>query len=529
MKRLITMSAVAAATLLGSACGGSSGNTNVSLVQLVGTVTTGTTVGPAMKASVAALASTANQVWAMPVAEMQGANIDRLNLLLRQAAILDGSGNFTFNLKKTITIEDVVAVMPSAAGQFPAGTVFNVNWLLVLVDNTTTPPTPVSVVELQGDIAGEGLVAIPLSAFSKNNLDLGTIDAQTGASTTTVSGLAADLSLSSSHLSSLVRTNRILKKIMDIIRNCDLATGDCYEARQSYVFMGNYDNLIDLANYDTAGSYSGYQLYFDVTDYFDKTDFDGICPGTGSATVQYHLTPPGPVEVLGITYDLANPFDSGAEAGELKEINDGAYTQCFKNPLPLYVRRDNAATSQDWSLQFITGDEADQVTDDTPLGFWTLSRKSSGETDYTNLAQFEFAIGNPVDSEGHPVVFVPAVRFDTDGLTPTGLTTLNVKWYQYIGAGYVEITDTTLLTSLLGSFQISLDDMDGIIGATDRRSAQQNGIPFSTSSIDVSDLDSKGKFLYDYSLEDQYNLDYFGISYGFAGQSFRFAWRPVHP
>jgi hypothetical protein len=298
-----------------------------------------------------------------------------------------------------------------------------------------------------------------------------------------------------------------------------------HTGRQSFVFMGDYDNLIDPADYDRAGSYSGYQLQFDVADYFDKSDFDGICPGAGMASVQYRLAPPGDVEVEGSTYNAASPFDSGTGAGTVTFINDGAYSQCFKPGVPLYVREDSATDG--WGLQFITGDEASQLTQDMPFGSWSLSRKGSGAPGFTELAQFQFALVNPVDAGGHPVVFVPAVRFDTDGTADQGLTTLHVKWYQWVGVGWVEITDTDLLTALIGDYGISLDDFDGITGNTDRRSAQGHGITAGTTSIDVSDLDGKGVFYYADVGPARYHLDYFGVSYEFAGQSFRFAWRPV--
>jgi hypothetical protein len=47
---------------------------------------------------------------------------------------------------------------------------------------------------------------------------------------------------------------------------------------------------------------------------------------------------------------------------------------------------------------------------------------------------------------------------------------------------------------------------------------------FDTQTLDVTNLEGKGKFYYDYTGTDKYNLDYVGISYMFGSQSFRFAW-----
>jgi hypothetical protein len=212
-------------------------------------------------------------------------------------------------------------------------------------------------------------------------------------------------------------------------------------------------------------------LYFRLTDYFDKTDFDGICPASGPATVEYQLTPPGPITVEGATYDSTTPLSTGTTSTvNPSDLNGGAYTQCFKNGAPLYLRKDNSPTSNSWDLQFVTGDQPNMLISSTPPGDWVLSRKGNGESGFTDLSRFEFSLAHPVDASGFPIVFVPAIRFDTDG--SDGLTILYVKWYQNDGAGtFVEVTDTALLDSLMGGFEVSMDDMSGTASDPTRRSA----------------------------------------------------------
>ncbi len=492
----------------GAAPGPVSGNS----VQLTGSIASATGAS-GLKAARAA-AGPADTVWAIPIAKIQGANIDVVNFILKKTSTIDGSGNFTFTLEKTISLADILAKVPDmdTTGMDP-NAVFDVDWMLVQMAGAT----PVGMISLQGDATYDNLLSIPLSAFTPGTMNIGTVDGTSGVATLSVSSLASDLTMTASSLAALSRTDDVLSAMKDVIRNCDLATNKCITATQSFVFMGDYANIIDPTTFDQAKTYTGYQIYFQVNDYYDKSDFDAICPGSaGPVTLEYTLTPPGPISLQTVTYDTTNALSTSlTDTGNPTPSGDNSETRCFKNNL--YLTKDNNASY--WALQFITGDLAEQLTTDTPAGDWVLKRNNS------EIGRFEFALAKPVDANGNPIVFVPAIRFDTDGTADKGVTTLHVKWYQYNGTGYVEITDAVLLNSLLGSYEISLDDENGITGNTGLRRAQQWGIDFSVNTIDVSNLDGLGPFFYDYPNADKYKLRYAGISYLFGGQSFRFVWR----
>lgn len=509
--------------LIGSACSGEgtggsipSGETS-SKVELSGTISA--TAGKPGAAKVSNAVGSVSEVWAVPIAKMQGANIDSVNLMLRKTTTIDGSGSFSFELEKTITLAEILERVPTldTNGMSP-DEVFDVDWLLIQMSGTS----PLNVVELKGDATYDGMLTIPLSDFSAGSINLGAISSTDGVAALSVSGIADDVTLSAGDLASIARSDDILGTVTDIIRNCDLSVNKCLKAQQSFVFTGDYSMLTDRINYSIADSYSGYQFYFDVTDYFDKTDFDGICPVSGPVAVEYQLAPPDLITISSVTYGPSNPLSTGATlTGSRSDINDGAYTECFKNQEPLYLRKDN--NSADWNLQFITGDDPAQLTTATPAGDWVLSRKGNGESSFTEIGRFEFALAKPIDDSGKPIVYVPALRFKTDAYN--GLTTLYIKWYQYIGTGYEEVTDGSLLDSLMGGFEVSMDDNSGIASDPSRRSVHQNNISFSTTSMDVSNLDGKGMFYYNDPMNTtKYNLDYIGISYQYGGQSFRFAW-----
>jgi len=511
------LAAFLAAAVAGCGGGGSDGGTTnggsgeTSKVTLTGTIT----VAPAASAARAAGVATPDAVWAIPVAKIQGLNIDPVNLKLRKTSSIASDGGFSFELSKTITIEEVEAVAPEVNGQFPAGTTFDVDWLLVLMSGET----PLGVIALQGDTSFDELVSLPISVFDAVRMDLGSVDPSNGTAALSVGGIAGDLNLAADSLAALARSDDILRVIQDVIRNCDLSTGRCISARQSFVFMGDYTAITDTVSFDRADTYTGYQFYLDLSDVYDSTDFDGMCPTSGAAAVEYRLTPPGAITIEGSTYDVSTPLATGSASGSPQDINNGAATECFKTGQPIYLRK----SSTDWQLQFITGDTASQLTTVMPAGDWILGRKGTGESAFTEVARFEFDLASPVDANGNPIVVVPGVRFETGANGE--LTTLHVKWYRYTAGGYVEVTDTAFLQSIIGGFGISLDDFDGTTGSSGRRSAQQNDIGFATASIDVSDLDGNGPFYYNSSDPARYNLDYFGISYQFGGQGFRFAWR----
>ncbi len=489
------------------------GNASTTSVQLSGTIAGAG--GAAAFRSMSAAPPVTDAVWAVPIAKMQGANIDPVNFMLRKTSAISTGGTFSFTLEKTMTMAEIKAKVPTIdAGGYADSTVFDVDWMLVKMAGVS----PVGVIALQGDATYDTLLSIPLSAFTPTTLQIGTVDATSGVATLSVSSLASNVTMSASSLVAMARMDDILGTIKDVIRNCDIANNKCKSAQQSFVFTGVYSALAGTAAYDIGGKYEGYQLYFDLNDYYTKTDFDAICPISGPPTVVYTLAPPQPLSVQSVTYSIGSPLTTGATAtGVRSDLNSGAYTQCFKNTEPLYFRKSN--TTNDWHLQFVTGDRASQLITAFPSGDWVLSRNS------TTVAVFEFSLAKPVDASGKPIIIVPAVQLVLDGTVDKGINAINVRWYQWSGTAYVQVTDTALLNSLMGGFEISMDDMYGITGDTNRRSLQTNGIDFATSTIDVSaPSDGKGKFHYNSLSTSIYNLDYMGVGYQFGGQSFRFAW-----
>ena len=490
-------------------------STKGSGVHLTGSVGSGSPVSGFFNMRFAAPVTTA--VWAMPIAKIGGANIDSMSFMLRETSTLT-SGNFSFDLRKSITVAEIKAKFPGMDFTGYADTAaFDVDWMLVQMAGTT----PLNVIQLKSDATYSSLITIPLSAFTSSVLDIGAVNS--GAAALTVGGIASSLTLTSSSLVALARADDILGTITDVIRNCDVSDNLCISAEQGFVFMGIHSAISTTEN--RADSYSGYQLHFQLQDKYSKTDFDGICPGAaGPPTIEYTLTPPQPISLNSATYSVLTT--SLTSTGDPSILSNGTdtYTNCFKDNL-INLRKNNAAASNDWYLSFGTGDMASNLITDTTAGDWVLSRNTS--TGLTGeVGRFEFALAKPVDGAGMPIVFVPAIMIDLDGTGDKGITTLHIKWVQYSGSGYVEVTDAALLNSLMGGFDVYLIDDNGIDSAPGSRWASKNGIDFGTHTIDISDLDGKGKFYYQYTADNtKYKLDYIGVGYRFGGQNFRFAWR----
>lgn len=506
----------------GGTGGGTGGGVTPSGVLLTGTVASGGSGLSGVDLRYGTLAGGPggpNEVWAIPIAKMQGANIDPINVMLRETKPLPADGKFEFDLAKTITAAEVKAKVPSVdLSGIPDDYAFDVDWLIVTVDTTSSPVRVVSQVRL-GPEGGYGdLFALPISGFKtgENALDLGTIGSD-GEAATTTAVMESKTTLSSDSLKTLARADDIMQALKDIVRNCDVSTSKCYSARQSFAFKGEYAAL--ASGYARAVNYSGYQLYFDLNDYYDTTDFDAVCAGT----LVYTLTPPGDVTVAGTTYNSTNPMSTG-DSSATPEARGSDEMVCSKNGTFLSKRKNSGGEWASWQLQYITGDSATELTADMPAGDWVLKRDGSA------IASFEFRAANPIDADGKPIVFVPAVRLlnNTGNTVSAGekIQTVAVKWYRWdsASADYVEISgaDLALLDDLAESFDLGMADFNGKTGNTSQAYPRVDGRSFQhDTSIDVSSWD----FYYDYGSEDQYNAAYVGLSYQFGGQSFRFVWR----
>lgn len=506
---------------------GSGGNgSNIEGVHLTGKLS-GLSGSQSILKGIAQAQATPNHVWAIPIAKIQGANIDPINVYLRQSETFSSDGSFSFVLPKSITVQELKSKFPDIElpPDIPDSYSFELDWLIVTVDTTTNPVTVLDMIQLTGNSNYDSLMLLPISSFTADSFDLGLITS--GDSEKTTDTIETVSTVTGESLKTLSRADNIMRSLKNVIQNCDIVNNKCKEARQSFAFTGTY-TAIGTA-YDKAINYSGYQFYLDLNDYYGVSDFDGICPGSGSASIIYTLTPPSDIVINGTTYNQTNPMTTGTNPGvQEARGTDEMVCSLGKDGVFVWKKKDSTGQWKEWGLQFITGDTPQELTTQMPQGQWVLQRNGN------EIARFEFILANPVDTNGKPLVFVPAIRLRNNGNdvnTGDPITHVEVKWYRWDDAvnDYVEITgnDLAMLDDLAGDFELAIGDWDGITGDTSQRYLHWWNLSFAAdTSINVSSpADNKGPFYYDYAGADKYNAYYLGISYQFGGQTFRFVWR----
>ena len=175
-------------------------------------------------------AASANEVWAIPIAKMQGANISPINVMLRETKPLPADGKFSFTLPKTMTVLEIEDRVDSINidDSYPDDYAFEVDWLLVTVDTSTNPVTVVSQVRLGEEGSFGDLYALPLSGFKDDStsLDLGDVGSDgTAATKTTV--MTEKTSLSSDSIKTLARADDVMQARTPVVR----VHGRLFEAR----------------------------------------------------------------------------------------------------------------------------------------------------------------------------------------------------------------------------------------------------------------------------------------------------------
>ncbi len=511
----------------GGGSGGGTGGGNIQGIHLTGKLS-GMSGSSSQHLSKSMAQAIPSHVWAIPIAKIQGANIDPINVYLRQSSILSSDGNFSFDLPQSITVQELKSKLPDIKlpPDIPPDYTFELDWLIVSVDTSTKPVTVLDMIQLTGNSGYDSLMLLPISSFTVNSFDLGVItDGDSEKTTDTIETVST---IKGESLKILSRADNIMRSLKNIIQNCDIEHNKCISATQSFAFSGDYANI--GTRFDIAESYSGYQFYLDLNDYYGPSDFDGICPGgSSSPSVIYTLTPPANITINSTTYGPANPMTTGSSPGlqEPRGTNEMVCSQ-GKDNVFLWKRKDNSGQWKEWGLQFITGDSPQELTTQMPQGQWSLKRNGN------EIAKFEFILANPVDTNGKPLVFVPAIRLRNNGndvIPGDPITHVEVKWYRWddTTGDYVEITgdDLTMLDDLAGNFGVSFMDIDGITGDTTQRSVHWWDLSFkNNTSIDVSSPeDDKGPFYYNHDDNTKYLALYIGIYYQFGGQGFRFVWR----
>ncbi|MEZ4743364.1 MAG: hypothetical protein R3B45_13110 [Bdellovibrionota bacterium] len=223
--------------------------------------------------------------------------------------------------------------------------------------------------------------------------------------------------------------------------------------------------------------------------------FSDICTAGKTAIT---LAPPADIitENYG-TINANNPFNNSG----LGEISRSLRSNCGGTDTGFYGAGsdDSSSLMINWSIK---------GTDPLPEGIWAM--KADGET----IANFELASSSPIDADGNPTVFIPAVKLTTDASDK--VTKIEVKLYRYSSGQYVELTDTTAFRQSVSGFNAELVSRSGN-SQTDERASILDQVDGNVFYAQASDFENS------YTKDDNLSV---AIYYEMFGGSYRVELRP---
>jgi hypothetical protein len=289
----------------------------------------------------------------------------------------------------------------------------------------------------------DSLIKMPI-ADAKSDIDLGelTMNSNEAQSSNTISDNAADFNLSLSQLKEMARTDNVLKTIKNLYANYDMSTGVYCTMNIVYQWFSLDPSQISnkfadpaADNYITMGNLC-YILNFNIND-----PANVIYNNIAATNDTLDLFPPA--TVYGISYYGYNPADTnawirstnnpGQFASSKVSLNDNNYAY-------FYLNADQSPITCNYSYFGWL-----------PVpGFWYLKKNQSQV-----LATYDMAAGSPPDSNGHPYVYIPAVRLNVN--PDKSISSIDIKWYYYGAGGYQEVTDFTDFNNAVANISVGLD------------------------------------------------------------------------
>lgn len=400
-----------------SACGGSgSGGSGASTVALHGSLGLGYSVtGTAsLGGSTALVTRKVDRITAFP---SDHGRFDSTSILASKFAWVAADGTFTLSLETDL------------------------DWVLVLEDTTAALPTDrfVGYVDLSGGL--DPLLLLPSTQLSASSLDLGAVAAAGDSGVVANPVTVADVTMTASGLAELAKCDDAFKSVKNLLLNYDAGTGRWYTLRPDFKWYGSYGALEnafpDLASTPAFYAYHAYNFQLDSNS--TEVSMNQLC-ANGVPRVAVELFPPpgttassfSPARVYGdmlpIANDLAVRFDMGG--GVFEGRDDDFFVSNAYGP-----------------LSYTYGTFLDGAI---PTGYWPYKVGGAAR------AQFDVAVSKPLDGSGRPLGFTPVVRANVDPGT-RHVTSLDVRWY-YVDAGsYVEVSDLSALSHLIGSAEVFLD------------------------------------------------------------------------
>ncbi|MBI5778946.1 MAG: hypothetical protein HZA49_05765 [Planctomycetes bacterium] len=382
------------------------------------------------------------------------------------------------------------------------------NWLLILVDSSVTGREKfVGYVALKMNTTDSMLLA-PVSSATASSLDLGTIeqsitDSDVALTENTVTTTA--FSLSQSQLLDLAKNDDLLKIVKNLYFNYQ--GGVYWNLRPDYNWSGDYSAIsgTGFPNPSTFTFSGGYNFQLD-SNFMGITVQQFIGPPTGTPKALLELYPPASVEAKdsGFIYDTSTPISNLNNTTGGPTV--GGEWEAWAN--------DFFAGERYGNISYSTG----SLTGTIPVGFWKFGVTNTGTSTLLSSAEFDVAVASPISGT---VIkgFVPSIKVNVDG--SKRITSVDVKWYAWDGAAYVEVTDTSALKSLVGSFDFMFDNTTG-----GTRRYESSGHDVSVASVVPQGIPAGTPWYYGNfgEVTEAQRAEMIGVFYSCGGIGYFFFW-----
>lgn len=332
----------------------------------------------------------------------------------------------------------------------PAGGSFSLdlerkNWVVLLVDSTTSSKKDQVVGYLTMSAEDSGMTSFPLGSAS-GEINLGTLS-QNGDETESSRGSkenAPSLALSVEQIEALALSDDSIKTVKNAYRNYD--NGKYFSVRPFFNWYwdgstGEISNSFSSVTTLVQSKFQGYLFYMDSNS--AQLNFDQIC----SQATLLTLEPPTTVQNHSQT-ESWGPGDPLTSAGANSGISGKS---CGVGSL--YLRDDTASYgSYAFNFSASSGSSNEYLRPPIPVGDWTVRAGSQ------IVGEFESNIGTIFENDdtAKPTVFMPSLRANVSGGT---ITSIDVKWYlrDPSTGQFNEVTDATILNQM-SSVAIGLTD-----------------------------------------------------------------------
>lgn len=330
-------------------------------------------------------------------------------------------------------------------GTFSIALEKDMDWILVLVNTTAPLATDRFVGYIDLSAGGpNSLLLMPATETTASSHDLGSIVATGDTAVATNPLTTSQLSLTATQLGDLAKNDDRFKSVKNLVLNYDTTSGGYYTLRPDFKWRGAYASIQnafpDLVATPGFYTYNAYNFQLDSNS-TEVTIQQIGADGVPRVAVQL-FTPAG---TTASSISPARTYDDTVTP----IANDGAVCSAPAPDGSIEANDDDFfSTNRYPPISYSFGASLGGAI---PAGYW--SYKVGG----VQRAQFDVAVAKPLDPSNKPLGVTPVIRVNTEAIT-NRITSIDIQWY-YLDAGvYVPLTDITMLSHLVGSGDIYLDN-----------------------------------------------------------------------